>query len=89
MMIAPRLLVLFVALLCFAPHAEAGQMRSKHQRQESSVDFYIFGFTNSPPKCRPLLKQAIEIATPDPLLERLLRLHRILVSEQRLMLARY
>jgi len=41
-------------------------MRSKHQRQESSVDFYIFGFTNSPPKCRPLLKQAIEIDTPDP-----------------------
>ena len=66
MMIAPRLLVLFVALLCFAPHAEAGQMRSKHQRQESSVDFYIFGFTNSPPKCKPLLKQAIEIDTPDP-----------------------
>jgi len=48
-------------------------MRSKHQ-----------------PKCRPLLKQAIEIDTPDP------RYWNadydciwILVSEQRLMLARY
>lgn len=49
MMIAPRFIVAFVVLLSLAAHAEAGQMRSKHQ-----------------PKCRPLLKQAIEIDTPDP-----------------------
>jgi hypothetical protein len=60
------MLALAMSLLYFAPQAEAGQMRTKHQHQESSVDFYIFGFTNSPPKCRPLLKQAIEIDTPDP-----------------------
>ena len=62
----PRILALFIVLLCLAPHAEAGQVRNKHQRQESSVDFYIFGLTNSPPECRPLLKKAIEIDTPDP-----------------------
>jgi hypothetical protein len=66
MSLAPRFLLLFAALLSFASPAEAGQVRSKHQRQESSVDFSIFGFTNSPPKCRPLLRKAIEIDTPDP-----------------------
>ena len=66
MKIGWRTLLLFVAILCLAPHAEAGQARGKHQRQESSVDFSIFGFTNSPPKCRPLLRKAIEIDTPDP-----------------------
>ena len=66
MSIASKFLAALVALLCIVSHAEAGQMRSKHQRQESSVDFSIFGFTNSPPKCRPLLRKAIEIDTPDP-----------------------
>ena len=71
----PRVLTLFIALLCFAAHAEAGQARNKHQRQESSVDFYIFGFTNSPPKCRPLLKKAMKSVS---LAERPHRVHRYL-----------
>ncbi len=66
MAIAPRVLFLFVAVLLLGPQAEAGQTRSKYQRQDSGVDFYIFGFNNSPPKCRPLLRKAIEIDTPDP-----------------------
>jgi hypothetical protein len=66
MSVALRFLILFAALLSFASHAQAGQTLSKKQRQEGSVDFSIFGFTNSPPKCRPLLREAIEIDTPDP-----------------------
>lgn len=66
MMIGSRFFVLVAAVLCLALYAEAGQARSKSRHQESSVDFYIFGLTNSPPKCRPLLKKAIEIDTPDP-----------------------
>ena len=66
MTIAPRLLVLCVALLCIVPHAEAKQTWSKHQRQDSSIDFNIFGFGNTPPQCEKFRRQAIEIDTPDP-----------------------
>ena len=66
MTVVPKVLFLFVAVLLLGPQAEAGQKRSIQQRQDGGVDFYIFGFTNSPPKCRPLLRQAIEIDTPDP-----------------------
>jgi hypothetical protein len=66
MSIASKFLVGFIALVCIVPHAEAKQMRSKHQRQNSSIDLNIFGFGNTPPQCEKYRRQAIEIDTPDP-----------------------